>query len=54
MSKESFICQFNLKFDECAKRHHEFAEEVLVYRSIVFQERRMKHWANKNNRIIIK
>lgn len=54
MTKAKFIDQFNLKFDVCAKRHHALAEEVLDYRQIVFQERRMKHWANKNGRIIIK
>ena len=54
MNKTKFVDQFNLKFDNCAKRHHEFAKEVYEYRQVVFRARRMKHWANKNGRIIIK
>lgn len=49
-SKE-FVNQFNQKFDERAKEHHQFDTKVLNYRKDIFQKRRLnKSWILKNKR----
>lgn len=50
-SKE-FVNQFNRKFDDRAKEHHQFDVKVLNYRKETFEKRRAnKSWVLKNKRV---